>query len=104
MCENCNVVNGEREKISIQRISSPISLSQYVSPISSSDTTPNLVESIINFINTLLKNDETSLDDFQHVKECEEFLHLHLIHLHTKTHNMLSLNIPLGKAKPFHCR
>ena len=93
--KNCDVANRERENISILRISFPKLQSQYVSPISLSVHTTDLIDPIINLINDILNNDGNSLDKCQNVKECEEFLNLHLTHLYTIKHNMLSPNFPL---------
>ena len=97
VCDSCDVPNGERENIEILRFKYLKLQSQYVSPISSRVTTNDLMEPIINLINIIVNNDETSLDDFQSVEECEEFLHLHLTHLHTKNHNIFSPNVPLDQ-------
>ena len=97
VCESCDVTNGKRENISVLRISSPNLQSQYVPPLSLSVYTTDLMEAIINLINDPLNNDENSLDEFQHVKECEELINLYLTLLHTKHHNIFLPNVLLGK-------
>jgi len=99
MCVHYNVPNKDRDNVSTQRSPSSLAHSQYLSPISSVISSTDLMEPMINLINTLLINDVTLLDDFQNVEECKEFIHLYLTHLHIQLHNIFSPSFPSGQDK-----